>query len=236
MEPGALAAQYDSLIILDVETSGLSPKRHEIIELAAARVEGASVVERYDQFLRLSPGTRLDRRITELTGITQADLEREGIAKETACRDLQRLLSHGRTLLAAYNAQFDLSFLYQLLARDGDPAALDAVDFLDVLTVFKDRRPYPHKLRNAIDAYQLGGKVVNSHRAIDDVLATVEVLSAMAAERDDLPRYVNLFGFHPKYGVSGARLAKVRYAPQPYGSHPPLYESIRPTAAPLAGG
>ena len=163
-------------------------------------------------------------------------LGQEGIPKETACRDLQSLLSHGKTLLAAYNAQFDLAFLYHFLLRDGDPAALDGVDFLDALTVFKDRRPYPHKLRNAIEAYELGGKVVNSHRAIDDVLATVEVLSSMAAERGDLVHYINLFGFHPKYGVSGRPLAKVLYAPQPYGSHPPLYETARPTAAPLARG
>ncbi len=235
MEFGGLTAHYDSLVVLDVETSGLSPQRNEIIELAAARVEGAEIVERYDQLLRLTPGTRLERRITELTGITQEDLEREGIPKETGCQDLQELLSHGKTLLAAYNAQFDLAFLYSFLRRNGNPATLDAVDCLDVLSVFKDRRPYPHKLRNAIEAYGLGGKVVNSHRAIDDVLATVEVLAAMVAERDDLVHYTNLFGFHPKYGVSGRRLAKVHYAPQPYGSHPPLYETVRPTAAPLAG-
>ena len=126
MQLGELAANYDSLVVLDVETSGLSPQRNEIIELAAARVEGSEVVERYDQFLQLSPGKRLDRRITELTGITQEDLEREGIPKEAACRDLQGLLSHGRTLLAAYNAQFDLAFLYRFLTQDGDPAALDA--------------------------------------------------------------------------------------------------------------
>lgn len=236
MELGKLMARYDSLVVLDVETSGLHPQRNEIIELAAARVEGGEVVERYDQLLRLSAGTRLDRRITELTGITREDLEREGIPKEAACRDLQGLLSHGKTLLAAYNAQFDLAFLYHFLLRGGDPSSLDAADFLDALTIFKDRRPYPHKLCNAIEAYGLGGRVVNSHRAIDDVLATVEVLAAMAAERDDLVQYINLFGFHPKYGVSGRPLAKVRYAPQPYGSPRPLYETIRPTATPLAGG
>lgn len=230
MEFGGLAARFDSLVVLDVETSGLSPQRNEIIELAAARVEGAEVVERYDRLIRLTPGRRLDRRITELTGITQEDLEREGIPKEDACRDLQGLLSHGKTLLAAYNAQFDLAFLYSFLLRDGDPSPLDAADYLDALTVFKDRRPYPHKLRNAIDAYDLSGKVVNSHRAIDDVLATVEVLAAMAAERDDLARYINLFGYNPKYGVSGKPLARILYAPQPYGSRRPLYETVRPLA------
>lgn len=230
MEFGQLAARYDSLVVLDVETSGFSPRRNEIIELAAARVERAEIVERYDRLIRLTPGTRLDRKITELTGITQEDLEHEGISKEDACRDLQGLLSHGKTLLAAYNAQFDLAFLYSFLMRNGDPSPLDAADCLDALTVFKDRRPYPHKLRNAIDAYDLGGRVVNSHRAIDDVLATAEVLAAMAAERDDLAQYINLFGYNPKYGVSGKPLARILYAPQPYGSRRPLYETVRPLA------
>lgn len=236
MELGGLAARYDSLVILDVETSGLSPLRNEIIELAAVRVEGTEVVERYDRLLQLTPGTRLNRKITELTGITQEDLEREGIQKADGCRDLQELLSHGKTILAAYNAQFDLTFLYHFLQRDGSTDPLEAADFLDALTIFKDRRPYPHKLRSAIDAYNLGGKVVNSHRAIDDVLATVEVLAAMAAERDDLVHYVNLFGYNPKYGVSGKRLPKVFYAPQPYGSSTPLYNTLPPIAAPLSGG
>ncbi len=220
--------QYDSLVVLDVETSGLSPKTHEIIELAAARLDRAGGEERYDQFIRLSPGRRLDPRITQLTGITQDVLEHEGIGKETACRALAALLGHGhgKTLLAAYNAQFDLSFLQALLARHGDPAVLTGPDFLDVLTVYKDRRPFPHKLKNAIEGYSLQDKVVNSHRAIDDVLATVEVLAAMEDERPDLGRYVNLFGFNPKYGVNGPRLPGIFYAPQPYGRRPALYDTI----------
>lgn len=230
MEFPGLTCRYDSLVVLDVETSGLNPNYNEIIELAAARIEGDAVVERYDQFIRLSPGVRLERKIIDLTGITPEDLEAEGVAKADGCRDLQALLSHGKTLVVAYNAQFDLGFLKSFLQKDGDPAPLDDADYLDALTVFKDRRPYPHKLRDAIEAYNLGGKVVNSHRAIDDVLATVEVLAAMAAERDDLPNYINLFGYNPKYGVSGQPLAKVLYAPQPYTRRPPLYTCVTPRA------
>ena len=47
---------------------------------------------------------------------------------------------------------------------------------------------------------------------------------AMAAERDDLDRYVDLFGYSPKYGVSGRRIASVEYRPQPYQRVRPLYE------------
>ena len=46
----------------------------------------------------------------------------------------------------------------------------------------------------------------------------------MAWERDDLDRYLNLFGTHPKYGLSGRKIASVTYRPQPYQRTVPLYE------------
>ena len=105
-------------------------------------------------------------------------------------------------------------FRSYLLLRSGDPTILKGKDKLDLLTVYKDRRPFPHRLCNAIDAYGLSGKVVNSHRAIDDVLATVAVMEAMVAEQDDLECYVNLFGYNPKYGIDGKPIGSVTYRPQ----------------------
>ena len=90
--------------------------------------------------------------------------------------------------------------------------------------MYKDRRSYPHKLCNAIDAYGLTGKVVNSHRAVDDVLATVEVMKAMEAERDDLCQYLNLFGYNPKYGITGKPIGSITYKPQRFDPVAPLYE------------
>ena len=111
-----------------------------------------------------------------------------------------------------------------MLLRSGDPAILKGKDKLDLLTVYKDRRPYPHKLCNAIDAYALTGKVRNSHRAVDDVVATVAVMEAMEAEKDDLEHYVNLFGYIPKFGIDGKPIGSVTYKPQPYERRKPLYE------------
>ena len=131
----------------------------------------------------------------------------------------------GNTLLLAYNAHFDLSFLFYFLLRDGDPAILKGKDKLDLLTVYRDRRPFPHKLTNAIDAYGLAGKVVNSHRAVDDVLATLAVMEEMEKERQDLDRYINLFGYIPKFGIDGKPIGSVTYKPQPYNARKPLYEA-----------
>ena len=218
--------KYDRLVLFDTETTGLAYSRDEIIEFAAVALEmrggEVTVTEEYDQLITLSPGGFLPAKIQQLTGITNEMLREKGIPKTRVCCDIARMLQ-GNTLLLAYNAHFDLSFLFYLLLRNGDPTILKGKDKLDLLTVYKDRRSYPHRLCNAIDAYDLAGKVVNSHRAVDDVLATVEVMKAMEAERDDLLYYVNLFGYNPKYGVEGKPIGSVTYKAQPYDPPLPLY-------------
>ena len=175
METG-LWKQFDRIVVFDTETTGIEFGRDEIIELGAAAFSAEGETDCMDLLLRLSPGRTLPPFITQLTGITEEQLEQEG------------------------------------------------VEFLDVLTVYRDRRDYPHKLNDAITAYGLEDQAVNSHRAVDDARAAAVLLEAMAAERDDLDRYVDLFGYSPKYGVSGRRIASVEYRPQPYQRVRPLYE------------
>lgn len=222
-----LFSKYDRLFFFDTETTGLNFSRDEIIEFAGVVVENkngkAEITEEYDQLITLSPGSTVPPEIEKLTGITNEDIVQKGIPKKQVCQDIARMIS-GNTLLMAYNAHFDLSFLFYMLLRDGDPAILKGLDKLDLLTVYKDRRSYPHKLCHAIEAYGLSDQVVNSHRAVDDVIATVAVTRAMDEEREDLERYVNLFGFNPKYGVEGKPIGTVTYKPQPYNCFVPLYE------------
>ena len=222
-----LFSKYDRLVLFDTETTGLLFSRDEIIEFAAVvveRIDGQPrVVREYDELISLSPGGFVPPKITELTGITTQDIRERGLPKTRVCRDIAEMIA-GNTLLLAYNAHFDLSFLFYLLLRHGDPAILKGKDKLDLLTVYRDRREYPHKLCNAIDAYGLTGKVKNSHRAVDDVIATVAVMEEMEKEKPDLERYVNLFGYNPKFGIDGKPIGSVTYKPQPYSPHPPLYE------------
>lgn len=210
-----LLDKYKALVIFDTETSGLDPSNDQIIEMAALRVERTAsgalrIAGKMDSFIKLPEGEKLPENIVTLTGITDRILETEGVQTGMAVSRFLKLVKPGPVLMVAHNAQFDACFLRELL-RGFQPGHLD---WLDSLTVYKDRRPYPHKLANAILAYELEDKVQNSHRAIDDVLALFEVLKAMDEERDDLATYVNLFGYNQKYGVSGRRITGVRYEPQ----------------------
>ena len=223
----SLFSKYDRLVLFDTETTGLQFARDEIIEFAAVVVEKVNgipkVVQEYDELIALSPGGFVPPKIEQLTGITTQDLREKGLPKARVARDVAEMI-RGNTLLLAYNAHFDLSFLFYFLLRHGDATVLKGKDKLDLYTVYRDRKPYPHKLCNAIESYGLTGKVVNSHRAVDDVLATVAVMGEMEKEKDDLTCYVNLFGYNPKYGIDGKPIGSVNYKPQPYDPKKPLYE------------
>ena len=221
----SLFERFDRIVIFDTETTGLEFADDEIIELGAVSLTAEGEQDSMDVLIRLSEGKTLPPFITDLTGITPEQLAREGVEKKEACRRFCRLLEGAeRPLLVAYNAQFDLNFLYYFLRRFGCVGVLRAPRFLDALTVYKDRRDYPHKLENAIVAYGLEDTAVNSHRAVDDARATAVLLEAMERERDDLPEYLDLFGYNPKYGVSGRRIASVTYRRQYFQRTKPLYE------------
>lgn len=220
-----LFSQFDSLLVLDTETTGINCRKDEIIELAVlklTRADGMVQREEMDEFIRLSPGRQLPAMITNLTGITEQMLNDDGLEKQVVAERFASMLREGRTLIVAYNAQFDLCFLYYFLHRFGMADALCGVKMLDAMTVYKDRRPYPHKLANAVEAYRL--QTQNTHRAIDDATATWELLEAMERECADLEQYINLFGYNPRFGAPKPAIRSVTYRPQGYQREGKLYE------------
>lgn len=144
-------------MFFDTETTGLDAKSCRIIELAAIRIEKAtddSLIEtdRADMFIKLPEGERIPDKIVGLTGITDERLAAEGIPEANAAAAFANMIySTDRTLLVAHNAQFDLLFVNEMLGRFTEFAeeggdVLGFCDYLDSLTVYKDRRAYPHRI------------------------------------------------------------------------------------------
>lgn len=227
----SLFKKYDRIIFFDTETTGFeADKEDQIIELAALCVSKDGSEEAFDEFISLYAKPELPDEIVKLTEITDLQLATEGIPEEDAVRKIIRMMEprdmfdNGDTLMVAHNAQFDLMFLCfaVLRHRAKDPGWLlvfNDADYLDTLTVYRDRHKFPHRLENAIEYYGLGAKVENSHRAVDDCRALFEVAKAMEQERDDLAGYINIFGYPAKHGVSGRKLKKVTYLEQGFSNY-----------------
>lgn len=233
---------YRNIVFFDTETTGFNAQSHKIIELAAIGVRKGvkgepEIWREMDVYCRLPDGKKIPEKIVEITGITDRMLTEQGITEDEMAEQFAEIITgeYGKdlfenlkdTLLVAHNAQFDLNFtgyLYILqMAHDKEGPQFrrwlhefNDADYLDTLTIYKDRAAYPHKLANAIEHYGLQDSVVNSHRAVDDVKALMEVAKAMGRERNDLLNYINIFGYNQKYGVSGRQLKKVTYAAQPF--------------------
>ena len=184
------------------------------------------ITEEYDKFVNIDES--LPPKITEITSITNEMLEEEGVGEDIIAEDLKERLTP-ETLMIAHNAQFDLSFIYNLLKRHYPTEADDIVanlNWLDTYSVLKDRKKYPHKMIDAVHHYNISE--VNFHRAIDDTKALYEVTRALKSERDDLMEYVNIFGYNPKYGVSGEKFSFIEYKSQNFTNYMKSSEDILP--------
>lgn len=91
----------------------------------------------------------------------------------------------------------------------GVKALIDRADYLDTLTVYKDRRPSPHNLSSAVYEYHVSFK--SSHHALEDAGATLALCYFMGYEKSDLHTYINRFGVNPKYGLIGYEIGRVHY-------------------------
>jgi DNA polymerase-3 subunit epsilon len=208
--------KHQKIIVFDFETTGLNPESDQIIEIGAIVLEKQNdgqykVTAELQKLVRSSKPLPL--KIIEITKITDEMLLRNGVSQEEAFTDFFKIYEEN-ALLVAYNIQFDLSFLNAYFKRYWNPTFTFKNDILDVMAIYKDRHKYPHRLDNAVGHYQI--QLPNTHRALDDVKATLSVLKEMHQEKANLNKYVNVIGFNPSYGVSGLRLSHVKYIGQ-YG-------------------
>jgi len=200
--------KHPKMLIFDFETNGLDPQINQAIELGAAQYiikDGRYTLNKEINLLIKCP-TPLPELIKNLTNITDEMLEKEGVSESLMFNELSQLIDD-ETLLVAYNIAFDLSFLIALYKKYENPQFILKNDILDIMTVYKDRYAYPHKLDAAVNTYNV--EVINTHRALDDVKATAAVMAKMYQQKPNLDIYVNKITAHYKYGYSGPRLAHI---------------------------
>lgn len=103
------------IVMLDFETTDMSPEHGgRVTEVAALRIVGGAVVERYVSLINC--GVRVSSFITQLTGITQAMVNQAPPASQVIPELVDFI---GSDVLAAHNASFDEKFLLAESARLG---------------------------------------------------------------------------------------------------------------------
>jgi DNA polymerase-3 subunit epsilon len=206
--------------VIDIETTGGMAKRDRIIEIAIAIFNGETIIDSWQSLIH--PERSIPWEITRITGITDDMVSEAPKFYEVAKKIVT--MTEG-AIFVAHNVRFDYSFIRNEFETLGFTYTRRQLD-----TVVLSRKAFPglksYSLGNLIRHF--GIHVENRHRAMDDVLATVDVLSRalhqeigkMAAQRLinagikashlppsitmerilDLPESVGVYYFYNEYG------------------------------------
>ena len=153
----------DSYVCIDLETTGLDPKRDKIIEIGAVKVEQGKITGEWQTLV--NPGRKLEERIVELTGIRDDEL----VGARTISEVLPELFAflEERTLLG-HSVLFDFSFLKKAAVNERLSFERQGIDTLKIA------RKYLQDLESrALGALCEHYEIPHSaHRALEDARAT----------------------------------------------------------------
>ena len=157
----------DAFVVFDIETTGFSPEKNQIIEIGAVKVEQGAVTDKFSTFV--NPDEPIPFEIEQLTGISDG-MVLDAPRIEAVLPEFLKFCEG--CALVAHNASFDISFIASQAKRQGlsfDPTVLD--------TVALARQLLPNLNRFKLDtvAKALNISLENHHRAVDDAGCTAEI-------------------------------------------------------------
>jgi DNA polymerase-3 subunit epsilon/ATP-dependent DNA helicase DinG len=171
-----------TLVSLDIETTGLDPERDAILEIGIVRFRGEEVLDEWQGLI--DPGRPIPQKITELTGIDEAMIKREGKSLTEGVRAADRVA--GRDTIIGHNVAFDLGFFKKLKFPPpfSNNASMDTFELASILV--------PHAGRYSLGSLvkELGVELTDAHRALNDARATHQLYLKLFERAVNLPREV----------------------------------------------
>lgn len=156
------------IVVFDIETTGLDPKKDAITEIGAVKIIDKKIVDSFQTFV--NPEVPIPAEITKLTGIDD-DMVKDAPLINQALERFKEFC--GDAALAAHNAPFDLGFIKEKARSLGWEINNPVIDTL-VLSRELVQDIKRHKLDHL--AKHFGIRLDNHHRAHDDAAATAQIL------------------------------------------------------------
>ena len=174
-------------VVFDIETTGLSVLYDTLIEIAAVKIKGETIIGEFSSFI--DPKKPLSKFTTEFTGITEQMVKGQPTI-DAVLRDFYNFSKDA--ILVAHNADFDLGHIYHNYREFG--IANIVQPSIDTLTLAKIL--YPDKNSYALDRVckLLKVNLSDHHRAINDAKATAEVFLHMLKrlKKDGINRFQDI--------------------------------------------
>ena len=152
----------DRYVALDLEMTGLSPKRDRIIEIGAVLVENGDARAVFSRLI--NPGREIPERITEITGITEADVRNAPYVEEILT-ELSDFI--GDNDLLGHRILLDYTFLRRVFVNAGRAFEKNGIDTLKLARKYLPELP-GRRLSELCAYYEIP---LRAHRAADDAMA-----------------------------------------------------------------
>lgn len=157
----------DTFVVFDLETTGFSPSKNQIIEIGAVKVENGSITERFSTFV--NPKVPIPFEIEQLTSINDDMV----LDAPTIDEILPKFMEFCQdAVMVAHNADFDMSFIKHncsALGLECEKTVLDTVALSRVLL------PALNRFKLDTVAKALNVSLAHHHRAVDDAACTAEI-------------------------------------------------------------
>jgi DNA polymerase-3 subunit epsilon len=161
--------------VVDVETTGLSARYNNIIEIGIVRISGLKVVDKYHSLI--NPGRSVPYYISSFTGITNDDVYNAPFFEDIA-DSLIKFFSG--SIIVGHNLSFDRAFL----RKEFEFCGKDSLSNPHLCTHNLARRLFPLLKSKSLSSLCRHFHIVNlsKHRALEDAEATARVLIKMISE------------------------------------------------------
>jgi ATP-dependent DNA helicase DinG len=165
----------NSIVAIDLETTGLSQDRDAIIEIGAVKFKGHRVEAEWSSMI--NPGRHIPEFITGLTGISDVEVRNAPKFQEVR-QDLEAFV--GDAPVVGHNVRFDLGFLQ----KGGLFQYNEVIDTYELAAVLM---PTASRYNLGALGKQLGILLPATHRALDDARVTMAALNKLFEMARELP-------------------------------------------------
>lgn len=164
-------------VSLDLETTGLEPKKDRIIEIGAVKIREGEITETYS--LLVDPQKKIPERITQLTGISDDMVKGQPFVEE-AVRGLLDFC--GERPLLGHNLMFDYSFVKHSAVNMGLDFEKQGMDTLKLARAFLPDLE-SKSLQSLRQYYQIPQE--EAHRALEDALTTFRLYERLRKDFEE---------------------------------------------------
>ncbi len=193
--------------VIDVETTGLSPRTNNIIEIGIVKVNKLKIIDKFSALI--NPGYNIPSFITQLTGITNRDVK-NAPKFDSIAEKIKEFV--GDSVITGHNFSFDESFLNaEMIRNDRTP-----FDNHKVCTLRISRKLFPGLRSKSLSnvSHHLKIRNRNSHRALSDAETTAKVLIKQIKKLSDEEGIETLEDLIRYQSYSYNRLSKSKIKPQ----------------------